>query len=112
EEQFLLISQERARRQRSRSGLAHTLKHIVVRNDLRAFSRVLNVAGNVTTCNSTSGFSNRLVSSSVVRIVRGIHYVADRPFRKSANSGNNLARQRRVFGIDDEHPVISNLHGN
>ncbi len=93
----------------ARRRLAHALEHIVVRNDLRAFRGILNVARHVAAGNRAACFSDRLVSAGMVRIVMGIHDIANGTLGERSDRGQQLVGQRRNLRIHNQDAIAADL---
>src|SRR5262249_42504099 len=110
--QLFLVPDKRTRRLPERRRLAHTLNDIVMGDDLRAFGRILDIAGDIATCDGAAGSPDRLVSSRMIRVVRRVYDVPDRAFGESPDCRENLVRKRCVLSIHNKHAVAAYLNGD
>ena len=82
-----------------------------MREDLRADGGILNVAGNVSTGDRASGFSDGFVAAREVAAIGGIDNVANGRVREPADLCKHFLGDIRGLSIDDKHTVLADLNG-
>jgi len=91
---------------------AKPVENIKVRNQERAYSSILQVAGNVRPCNCASGHADGNVSTGVVGVMVRVDHITDRPIRYRLNRGQQLLSILRQTRIDYQHSVFAGLNSH
>ena len=78
-------------------------------NDLGADTRILDIAGNISTGNRASRLTNRFVAARVIAIVFRVDDVTNGSVGNGADGCQDSVRQGRILGIDNQHAVLVGL---
>src|SRR2546422_11026654 len=81
-----------------------------MRNNLSAYSPILDIPRDIAARDRAARFSDRFVSASMVRVVCRIDKVANWPLRKRPDRSQDLVSQRRILGVHDQDAVAADLH--